>query len=75
MILFKSGITKSLYSNFVNSLNVRTSTPVSQPFVYVDSEDNVIRLLTDTFENTNDEIMSFSVSNHGDMELLTTAEG
>lgn len=75
MILFKSGITKNLYRDFVNSLNVRTRTPVSQPFVYVDSEDNVIRLLTDTFENSNEEIMSFSVSNLGDMELLTTAEG
>lgn len=72
MILFKSGITRLLYKDFVSSLNVRSNSLSSQPFVYVDSEENVIRLLTDAFEGSNDEFLAFSIASHGDVEVLST---
>lgn len=75
--MFKSTLTNSLYSQFVDSYQTAHSssksyiTDSSNPFVYVDDEG--IRLVADMMsdDSENDEVVAITVVNDGLMEILS----
>lgn len=76
MLLFKSGLTRELYKEFLQHYQLDRSELKSYPFVYVDPEDGDIRLLTNLMKSfngkNNDEIMAVSVGGCGSLEVLST---
>lgn len=76
MLLFKSGLTRELYKEFLQHYQLDRSELKTQPFVYVDPEDGDIKFLTNLMKSTKgrneDEIMAVSVACGGDLEVLST---
>ena len=48
--LFKSGFTRHLYQEFIDSFGSGRSCTTSQPFVYVEPQATSVRLLADVLE-------------------------
>ncbi len=67
--LFKSGFTRHLYQEFIDSFGSGRSCTTSQPFVYVEQEATSIRLLADVLEGKDGGWEIFAVS-AGEEEFL-----
>lgn len=76
VLLFKSGLTRELYKEFLQHYQLDRSELKSHPFVYVDPEDGDIKLLTNLMKSlkgkNEDEIMAVSVAGGGALEVLST---
>lgn len=75
MLLFKSGLTRELYNEFLGGFQLNRSELKSHPyFVYVDPELKEVRLLTNLMKSSgqSEEIMALSIAGEGAVEVLST---
>ncbi|MCO4792711.1 MAG: hypothetical protein KC493_03305 [Bacteriovoracaceae bacterium] len=73
--LFKTGLTRNLFQEFLSSYQVKGSVVKSTPFVYVDAaQDGSVRLLSSLLETSNEveEVLALTVLSGGDLEVLAT---
>ncbi|TNE97096.1 MAG: hypothetical protein EP326_12095 [Deltaproteobacteria bacterium] len=73
--LFRTGLTRNLFREFLSSYQVKGPVIHSTPFVYVDCiEEGSVKLLSSLLETSNDveEILAVTVLSGGDLEVLTT---
>ena len=73
MLILKSSLTSSVFSEFVSSYQTYqpSQSSINQPFVYVNADADV-RLVTNVLdaEGENDEILALSVAEDGFVEFL-----
>lgn len=74
MLLFKSGLTRELYKDFLGSYQLNRSELKSPPFVYVDPDQREVRLLTNLMRSSgdSDEVYAVSIAGEGAVEVLST---
>ncbi|MGB0454364.1 MAG: hypothetical protein ACPGJV_11700 [Bacteriovoracaceae bacterium] len=65
-------MTREIFNSFFRSLNVSSSTVEDSPYIYVDTEANSFRVITDLREIEEEHMLAYSVMSHGDIEVLTT---
>lgn len=70
--LFKSGLTKNLYDEFLNSHQLNKADMQSSPYVYVDNIDGSIRLLTKMMVMAGEEIVALTIGTDGEIRMLST---
>lgn len=73
--LFRTGLTRNLYREFLSSYQVKGSVSHSTPFVYVDSvSEGNVKLLSSLLETSSevDEVLAVTVLSGGDLEVLST---
>lgn len=70
--LFKSGLTKNIYKNFLKYL-IHHQSKEEAPYVYVEANTKKIRFLAEISKSPGqNEIEALSFSKFGDIELLST---
>ncbi len=75
--LFKTGITKGLFHNFLNSLELNKTISNSNPTYYVDPESGDIKLLTNLIEFGGincKELHVCSIDENGEISIYSTEE-
>ena len=74
MLLFKSGLTRELYKEFIGNFQLNRSELKSPPFVYVDLDLKEVRLLTSLMKSSDDsdEVYAVSIGGEGAVEVLST---
>lgn len=74
VLLFKSGLTRELYKEFLDSYQLNRSELKSPPFFYVDLELKEVRLLTNLMRSSGgpDEVYAISIAGEGAVEVLST---
>ena len=73
--MFKSGLTKGIFENFLRTYNLNRSELEASPFIYVEPSTGHMKLLTSLMSSANDfgsEIFAVSIANGGDVEVLST---
>lgn len=74
--MFKTGISNSLFNEFVSSYTTLTKNPATElPFVYVDERD--VRLVTDIVDVNNEkdhDVLVVSVAQDGWMEYFSLGD-
>ena len=72
--MFRSGLTKEIYENFLRSYQLDRSELESSPFVYVDLDTLEVKLLTSLMSSkeVGSEIYAVSIAPGGKLELLST---
>lgn len=72
--MFRTGLTKGIYDNFLRSFQLNRSELDTLPFIYVDPETSRIRILTSLMSTTEVgfEIVAHSMLAEGNLELLST---
>jgi hypothetical protein len=72
--MFRSGLTKGIYENFLRSYHLDRSEFESSPFIYVDLDTHEVRFLTSlqTSKQVGSEIYAVSIASGGKIELLST---
>ena len=72
--MFRTGMTKGIYDNFLRSFQLNRSEFESHPFIYVDPETSKVKLLTSLMSTTEAgfEIVAHSMLSEGNLELLST---
>ena len=72
--MFRTGMTKGIYDNFLRSFQLNRSELESHPFIYVDPETSKVKLLTSLMSTTEAgfEIVAHSMLSEGNLELLST---
>jgi hypothetical protein len=72
--MFRTGMTKGIYENFLRSFQLNRSELETMPFIYVDPETSNVKLLT-SIMSTNQvgfEIVAHSMLSEGSLVLLST---
>ena len=75
--MFRSGLTKGIYENFLRSHNLNRSELKTAPFIFVDPASGHMKLLTNLMSSNeyDREIFAVAVAETGfDVEVLSTAE-
>lgn len=72
--MFKSGLTKGLYDNFLRDHRLNHSELVNAPFLFVDPKTGGVKLLTNLINThiKNDDFFALSIADDGDVEVLST---
>ncbi|AUN96616.1 hypothetical protein DOM21_18730 [Bacteriovorax stolpii] len=75
--MFRSGLTKGIYENFLRSHNLNRSELETSPFIFVDPASGHMKLLTNLMSSNEYDREIFAVAvaeGGGDVEVLSTAE-
>jgi hypothetical protein len=72
--MFRSGLTKGIYENFLRTHNLNKSELEASPFIFVDPSTGQMKLLTNLMSSNEfgSEIFAVSIANGGDVEVLST---
>ena len=73
--MFRSGLTKGIFKNFLRTHNLNKSELKASPFIFVDPSTGHMKLLTNLMSSSNEfgkEIFAVSIANGGDVEVLST---
>jgi hypothetical protein len=72
--MFRTGMTKGIYGNFLRSFQLNRSELDTLPFIYVDPETSTVKLLTSLMSTTEIgfEIVAHSMLSEGNLELIST---
>jgi hypothetical protein len=71
--LFKTGLTRNLYDDLLNSLDLKRTEFKSSPFVYVEPTSGDVRLLTNLLSSAgcDDDMLAVSMEDAGMLEVLS----
>lgn len=75
--MFRTGLTKGIFENFLRSHNLNRSELKAAPFIFVDPASGHMKLLTNLMSSNeyDREIFAVAVAETGfDVEVLSTAE-
>lgn len=72
--MFRSGLTKGIYENFLRTHHLNRSELEASPFIFVDPSTGQMKLLTNLMSSKEygSEIFAVSIANGGDVEVLST---
>lgn len=72
--LFKTGLTRNLYDEMLESLELKRTEFKSSPYVYVEPSNGEVRLLTNMLSSADGEedMMVVSMEGEGMIEVLST---
>lgn len=72
--MFRSGLTKGIYENFLRTHHLNRSELAASPFIFVDPATGQMKLLTNLMSSNEcgNEIFAVSIANCGDVEVLST---
>ena len=75
--MFRTGLTKGIYENFLRTHNLNRSEHETAPFIFVDPTTGQMKLLTNLMSSKEygSEIFAVSIANCGDVEVLSTENG
>lgn len=74
--MFKSGLTKGMYTNFLQDYRLNHSELATGPYLFVDPKKGTVKLLTNLISTNveNDDFFALSIADDGDVEVLSTEQ-